>query len=75
MSDQIIGLQDWLQTPPGRYLLDWERAELDRSVVDIFGYHALQLGLPELEGLQHNRMPHRWVAAQQLPLSLSLIHI
>ena len=69
MSDQIIGLQDWLQTPPGRYLLDWERAELDRSVVDIFGYHALQLGLPELEGLQHNRMPHRWVAAQQLPLS------
>jgi len=58
-----------LQTPPGRYLLDWERAELDRSVVDIFGYHALQLGLPELEGLQHNRMPHRWVAAQQLPLS------
>jgi len=69
MSDQIIGLQDWLQTPPGRYLLDWERAELDRSVVDIFGYHALQLGLPELEGLQHNRMPHRWLAAQQLPLS------
>jgi SAM-dependent methyltransferase len=69
MSDQIIGLQDWLQTPPGRYLLDWERAELERSVVDIFGYHALQLGLPELEGLQHNRMPHRWLAAQQLPLS------
>jgi len=67
MSIQIIGLKDWLQTPPGRYLLEWERAELDRAVPDIFGYHALQLGLPELAGLQHNRMPHRWLATQQLP--------
>ncbi|MDH4478904.1 MAG: methyltransferase domain-containing protein [Rhodoferax sp.] len=69
MSDQIIGLQDWLQTPPGRYLLDWERTQVDRAVADIFGYHAVQLGLPELGGLQHNRMPHRWLATQQLPLS------
>lgn len=65
MSDQIIDLQDWLETPPGRYLLDWERAEVGRAVADIFGYHALQLGLPALAGLQHNRMPHRWLAAQE----------
>ena len=51
MSDQIIGLQDWLQTPPGRYLLDWEQAQMDRAVADMFGYHALQLGLPTLAGL------------------------
>ena len=63
MSDQIIGLQDWFQTPPGRYLLDWERRQFDLSVADLFGYHALQLGLPELEGLQANRMPHRWLAS------------
>ena len=31
-------------------------------VADIFGYHALQLGVPELDGLQANRMPHQWLA-------------
>lgn len=62
MSDRIIGLQDWFESPPGRYLLDWERVQFDRAVADIFGYHALQLGLPALEALQANRMPHRWLA-------------
>ena len=62
MSDQIIGLQHWFQTPPGRYLLEWERAQFDDAVADMFGYHALQLGLPELDTLQTNRMPHRWLA-------------
>jgi hypothetical protein len=71
MSDQIIGLQDWLETPPGRYLLDWEQAQVDRAVTDIFGYHALQLGLPVLAGLQHNRMPHRWLASQEMPAEQS----
>ena len=28
----------------------------------MFGYHALQLGLPELDALGSNRMPHRWLA-------------
>ncbi len=35
---------------------------MDRLVADIFGFHALQLGLPELDGLRTNRMPHRWLA-------------
>ncbi len=52
----------WLETPPGRYLLAWEQAQLDRCVVDVFGFHALQLGLPELDALRANRMPHRWLA-------------
>ncbi len=55
-------MQEWFETPPGRYLLDWERARFDEAVADIFGYHALQLGLPVLPGLQNNRMPHRWLA-------------
>lgn len=62
MSEPIIVLGDWLQTPPGQYLLAWERARLDAAVVDIFGYHALQLGLPQLDALHTNRMPHRWLA-------------
>jgi SAM-dependent methyltransferase len=62
MSDAIIGMREWFETPPGRYLLAWERAEFDRAVADIFGFHALQLGLPEVDTLASNRMPHRWLA-------------
>jgi SAM-dependent methyltransferase len=61
-SRAIIGLADWLQTPAGRYLLEWEQGEIDAAVADVFGFHALQLGLPELDALRANRMPHRWLA-------------
>jgi len=63
MRDQIIGLHDFLETPHGRYLLEWEQTQLNRAVADMFGFHALQLGLPELDALQANRMPHRWLAS------------
>ena len=62
MNSEITDLTDWLKTPPGEYLLAWEREQLDQAVSDIFGYHALQLGLPELDALRTNRMPHRWLA-------------
>ena len=55
----ILRLEEWLQTPQGRYLLDWEQDGLDRLVADIFGYHAVQLGLPGFELLRANRMPRR----------------
>jgi SAM-dependent methyltransferase len=58
-------MQEWFDTPPGRYLLAWERAEFDRAVADIFGYHALQLGLPRLDTLAANRMPHKWVGLRE----------
>jgi len=57
----------WLQTPAGRYLLDWERARIEAHVADVFGFHALQLGLGELDALQGNRMPHRWLALPAVP--------
>ena len=65
-SASIIELGRWLQTAPGLCLLQWEQMQLDRAVSDVFGYHALQLGLPQLEGLRANRMPHRWVANDAL---------
>ena len=61
-SGAIIGLAPWLRTPVGRYVLAWEQAQLDQGVADIFGFHALQLGLPELDALRANRMPDRWLA-------------
>ena len=55
-------MQDWLKTPAGRLAIEWERTQIDRTVADIFGFHALQLGLPELDALRANRMRHRWLA-------------
>ena len=65
----IIGLTDWLKTPAGRYVLQWEQTHLDTAVADLFGFHALQLGLPELDALRSNRMPHRWVATDHVAAS------
>lgn len=64
MDSQIIGFTDWFKTPPGEYLLAWERERFDQAVADMFGYHALQLGLPELDALRSNRMQHKWLALQ-----------
>ncbi len=65
-DDAIIEFAEWLISPPGRYLLDWEQARIDHAVADLFGFHALQLGLPQLDALRANRMPHRWVAQDSL---------
>ena len=66
MNSEIIGLTDWLKTPPGQYLLAWETLQFDQAVADVFGYHALQLGFPELAALATNRMPHQWLATTSM---------
>ncbi len=53
-------LADWFATPQGQYLLSREQAFFDRSVADIFGYNAMQLGLPQLDFLSASRMPLRF---------------
>jgi SAM-dependent methyltransferase len=65
-EESIIELAQWLHSPPGRYLLAWEQAQVDRTVSDLFGFHALQLGLGPLDALRANRMPHRWLASDSL---------
>ena len=59
-------LARWFCTPPGRYLLEWEQAQLDSTLIDFFGFHAAQLGVPELDALRANRMPHRWLALDSM---------
>lgn len=66
MTEKIIGLTEWYDTPPGRYLLAWEQDRFDLAVADVFGFNALQLGLPELDALRANRMPHRWLSLPEL---------
>jgi SAM-dependent methyltransferase len=48
-----------MQTPLGNYLLEREQAYFDGVVADIFGYNALQLGMPELDLLRSSRIPLR----------------
>ena len=54
-----LSLHDWFQSSLGAYLLERERAWLDQVVPDIFGYHALQLGLPAIDLLRESRIAHR----------------
>jgi len=58
-------LNEWLCTPQGQYLLAREQEYFDHSVTDIFGYNALQLGLPQQEFLRNSRMPLRFTAAKE----------
>lgn len=51
-----------MATPAGRCLVEWEQRWLDDAVADLFGFHALQLGLPQIDALRANRMPQRWLA-------------
>ncbi|MDD2884145.1 MAG: methyltransferase domain-containing protein [Dechloromonas sp.] len=55
----IPGLDAWLASPQGRYVLAWEQQQLDAAVADVFGFNALQLGLPQCDFLRANRMALR----------------
>ncbi len=60
-----------LGQPVASRLLAWEQAQADALLADVFGYHAVQLGWPELQALRHNRMPHRWQAGAEFEWPLA----
>src|SRR3546814_14976459 len=45
---------------------DWSAdvcsSDLDGMVSNMFGYHAIQIGLPHWDLLQANRIPYKWAA-------------
>lgn len=53
----IPGLNEWLETPLGQYVLAWEQGRCDQALCDVFGFNALQIGLPQVNLLRANRMP------------------
>jgi SAM-dependent methyltransferase len=63
----IITLASWLDSPAGRYVLAWEKARLNALTADIFGFNAVQIGLPQLDALEANRMPNKWLTDTHLP--------
>jgi len=60
-----ISATEWLASAPGRYLFTHEQAYFDDAVADIFGYHALQLGLEQVDLLRASRIPLRVCAGPQ----------
>src|SRR5918996_2835058 len=56
-------LSGWLSTPQGAYVLDWELAQFDSAVDDVFGFRAVQIGLPEVDFLRQNRIRYRFTLA------------
>lgn len=62
MSNRIERRRDarlWFETTLGRYVLSREQAYFDATVSDIFGFNALQLGLPQYDLLRASRIPLR----------------
>jgi len=60
----------WLATPLGRYMLERELQYIDETVADVFGYNALQLGLPEHDFLRASRIPFKCRVAPAGPAGL-----
>ncbi|GAA4014466.1 class I SAM-dependent methyltransferase [Actimicrobium antarcticum] len=58
----IIALGSWLDSEAGTYVRAWEQQCLDRLTADIFGFNAMQIGLPQMNALGANRMPNKWLA-------------
>jgi len=63
-------LTNWFQTPLGADMMAREQAVLDSILADIFGFHALQVGLPDFPLLRASRMSHHRVLAEISPAQL-----
>lgn len=63
----IVDFDQWLQSEPGQYMQRFEQICVDKMVSNVFGYHALQVGMPSLDLLRANRMPFKAYAGVHLP--------
>ncbi len=70
----IVKLTRWFETPAGQYVRNWELARLDAAVADVFGFHALQAGLPDFDALRANRMPFRAYVGLTRPQAAAPAH-
>jgi len=66
-NDVSTTLAGWFRTSLGGYLLAREQAWFDRTVADIFGFHAIQVGLPECPFLAQSRIAARWTLDYDAP--------
>jgi SAM-dependent methyltransferase len=62
--------RQWFETTLGSYVLAREQAYFDEIVNNIFGFNALQLGLPQYDLLRASRIPLRLTLGTHRPASL-----
>jgi SAM-dependent methyltransferase len=62
---------EWCETPLGRKVIDWEMQQFDNAVEDVFGFRAVQVGLPEFDVLRQNRIPFRFSVALEAGAALA----
>ena len=55
----IPGRTHWLSSPLGRYVTEWEMQRADQMLADVFGFNAVQIGLPDIDLLRANRIALR----------------
>ncbi len=60
-------LNDWFRTSLGSAVLAREQQVLDEVLADIFGFHAVQVGLPAIPMLRASRITHRISVGLQAP--------
>jgi SAM-dependent methyltransferase len=63
-------LAEWLETPRGSYVLAWERGQFDSAVEDVFGFNAVQIGLPGIDFLRESRIPLKFGAGREAGCAL-----
>jgi SAM-dependent methyltransferase len=63
-------LPAWFASPLGQYLQACEQDFFDGAVADIFGFNAVQIGLPRCPFLQASRIPTRFTLDPEEPAQL-----
>ena len=66
----ITGIDGWVASAQGRYVMAWEQEKINAVIADLFGYNALQLGLPKLDLLAQSRILLRQTAGESGPVNL-----
>lgn len=57
----LNNLQQWLlESPLGRHVLATEEVFYHNNVQNIFGYYAVQIGMPQINFLSRNKIPSRF---------------
>ena len=57
---------DWFETSLGQHVLFREQRYFDHAVSDVFGFNAVQVGLPQIDFLRNSRIPLRVTCAVEL---------
>lgn len=60
MTNRYASFSAWMASPLGQYLAIRELAYFDQTVMDLFGFNALQLGLSGMDLLRNSRISHRF---------------